>query len=93
MAKDDLLPLIAGRDVAAVADRVLRDFAAYAGQVCMPRAALAAKYEHGTVHGSRFASSAVRSPRLILRAAKLAGWARTQISHRNEIGSSGFQKS
>lgn len=36
MATDDLLPLIAGRDVAAAADMVLCDFEAYAGQVGAP---------------------------------------------------------
>lgn len=34
MAADDQLPLIAGIDVAAAADAVLKNFSAYAGQVC-----------------------------------------------------------
>ena len=36
MAASDLLPLVAGSDVAAAADAVLKDFNAYAGQVCFP---------------------------------------------------------
>ena len=53
MAADDLLPLIAGRDVAAAADMVLRNFEAYAGQVGTPRAALATHLVHSALHGSR----------------------------------------
>ena len=59
MAADDLLPLIAGRDVAAVADMVLRDFEAYAGQVGAPRAALATHFVHCALHGSCCSSPAI----------------------------------
>ena len=33
MAANDLMPLVAGSDVAAAADAVLKDFSTYAGQV------------------------------------------------------------
>ena len=46
MAATNLLPLVSGTDVAAAADAVLKDFGAYAGQVCLSRNRCAPSVSH-----------------------------------------------